>query len=83
MVDHVSGLGFALGKVSLTATVVSRGNRVAYLDRFIRDVYGGHPTVAIWTIAVPDDPVALRRWLATVTNARSVVDTDAHSWPEN
>ena len=81
VIERTSGLGVTLGTIVSTGTVVARGHRVAYIDRFIHDSEGGRPTVAVWTITVPEDPGALRHWLTTITNARSVADTDAHAWP--
>jgi hypothetical protein len=36
-----------------------------------------------WDVSVPREPAELQRWLATITNARSIPGSDAIAWPAN
>ncbi len=42
---------------------------------------GGSDQVYFWPLTTPTEPVALRRWLQTVTNAKPMPDSDVVAWP--
>jgi hypothetical protein len=47
------------------------------------DDSGGHMNYALWDLDVPREPAALRRWLATISNALPIADSEAVVWPEH
>src|SRR5262249_2503706 len=77
VVDLASGATIPISHA--LQNVVVRGRRVAFVTT-MKGFSHAHPLVTIWTLAVPDDPAALRKWLVDITNARGVADTDAYVW---
>jgi hypothetical protein len=70
IVDLDTGLVFTL-PTRATGLVVNNDHVATMNDR-----------VELWNLSVPRDPVALRAWLATITNAKPISDTsDAYAWP--
>ncbi len=70
VVDLATGLGYTLPTVA--QHLVVHGDAV---------LLGSTTEVSVWKVDVPRDPVALRAWLATVTNARTVEGSEAYTWP--
>ena len=77
--DLRTGVGFELPADSVDADEVdASGNRIAALTH---EFVPNGQVVAVWTLDVPEQPLALEAWLGTVTNAREVPGTDTYTWP--
>lgn len=59
--------------------LVSNGNRIGAITAATRTSW----TFTYWDLDVPREPAALQQWLATITNAKPIPDSDAVAWPGN
>ena len=50
---------------------------------FSSDDSAGRVAYALYDLDVPREPVALRRWLATISNALPIANSEAVVWPEH
>jgi hypothetical protein len=65
-------------KKPLGAHVAANSEHVAYRDLVTRE---DKVHVNVWSIRVPRDSIALRAWLLSVTNAKSLANTDTVAYP--
>jgi hypothetical protein len=71
VIDLIAGSSYRAGTAPPNWQLFSGGNSVIFMN-------GPWYELAL---PVPTEPVALRAWLATVTNARVVADSDVVQWP--
>jgi hypothetical protein len=77
VLDLRSGASFALPARTTQDAVAMHGNRIAAMTGTDR-----HDAVlSVWSVDVPEQPLALEAWLATVTNARPVGIGEVYTWP--
>ncbi|HEY5924068.1 MAG TPA: serine/threonine-protein kinase [Kofleriaceae bacterium] len=67
---------FPLKKPTMS-TVAADDSRVVYRV----NVVGDQHQLLLWTLRVPRDPILLRAWLATITNAKQLPNSDAVAYP--
>jgi hypothetical protein len=72
-----SGLSFALPQATAMDDVVAQGRRVAAVT-WMSD---HDKIISIWDLDIPEEPHALAAWLAGITNARAVGDSEIYAWP--
>ncbi|HEY3801474.1 MAG TPA: serine/threonine-protein kinase [Kofleriaceae bacterium] len=75
--DLYSGLSFALPQATAMDDVVAQGRRVAAVT-WMSD---HDKIISIWDLDIPEEPHALAAWLAGITNARAVGDSEIYAWP--
>jgi hypothetical protein len=59
------------------STITADDTRVVFREPTVHS----QSAIAVWTIRVPRDPVQLRAWLATITNAKAIPNSDAVAYP--
>jgi sugar lactone lactonase YvrE len=77
VLDLHSGASFALPARTTQEGVSMHGNRIAAMT----GVDDRGQVLSVWNIDVPEQPLALEAWLATVTNARPVGVGEVYTWP--
>jgi hypothetical protein len=77
VLDLRSGASFALPARTTQETVAMHDNRIAAMTGV--DEQG--QVLSVWNIDVPEQPLALEAWLATITNARPVGVGEVYTWP--
>jgi hypothetical protein len=77
VLDLRSGASFALPSRATQDAVAMHANRIAALTG--ADSHG--EVLSIWSVDVPEQPLALEAWLAMVTNARPVGVGEVYTWP--
>lgn len=76
-IDLVHGLTYELLLVGAERIgFVGGTDAVAYIAG-----EGGNDKAYFWPLTTPTEPVALRHWLQTVTNAKPIPDSDVVAWP--
>ena len=71
ILDMDTGLGYPLP--------MTDGDRVAIHDHYV--AIGTQNEVQVWNVDIPKDPRALRAWLSTITNAKTIPGSEAYAWP--
>jgi hypothetical protein len=77
VLDLRSGASFALPVRTTQNIVAMHDNRIAAMT----DVDDDGQVLSVWNIDVPEQPLALEAWLATITNARPVGVGEVYTWP--
>jgi hypothetical protein len=75
--DLYSGLSFALPQAAAMDDVAAQGSRIAAVT-WVSD---HDKVISIWDLDIPEEPHALAAWLAGITNARAVGDSEIYAWP--
>jgi hypothetical protein len=80
VIDLTTGEHFEIPQNMTFPSLTASGTRFGYLTGFTRD---RRWRFAYWDLEIPRDPAALQKWLANVTNAIPVPDSDAVAWPDH
>ncbi len=79
--DLPTGLTFDLPVHSAgIPDLLVHGRHIGYSTE---DSATSHTNYVLWDLEVPSGPAAMQAWLATITNARSIPDSEAVVWPEH
>jgi len=72
-------------RIDLPLGAMTANTLVAFRNRFgtVTGLDGSSLMFTYWDLDVPRDPVELQKWLATITNAKPIPDSDAVAWPSN
>jgi WD40 repeat protein len=75
--DLNSGARFEMPQTVEADNVVARDLQIAAVTWLTKQ----YKIVTVWNLDIPEEPHALAAWLAGITNARPIGDSEIYAWP--